>query len=1310
MIVVHGLVTADGRLACWAETTDAPIPHAATTADASAAAPSAPPARNDTPSRHPFAVLPPLPGTVATTDLLLPSTQTRPAASPELSEHLPKTPGARQPQPRRQTTWTVPIVVLPPATDPEALLSAVPDVRLGSSIGYLSDVTMFATSLVDRGRVLPALVTESPSSLPAVPSPEAHTTDTAEAPPARPTSDTLEVQAGAVTTAVGRAASGFTASRAAEALTAGPAARWRPALWGADAATFESLCRAMPGVAAAATQRSREETTTAAVNTTVDALVRARLRYHPLLSEGQVRHDTVVRSWLAALTAPDARLRTAPAPASVEPSAVTWPTPRTAAEPSAAEPSAGAAAAGPSTEPAPDAQFGPRIGPTPENTPGPPSADEFAPRFGPAPEDGFGPRSGSTSVDELGPRIGAPSGDEPMPGAAAAAAAAAEQAPGAAAAGVVSRAIAEGPEVARLREIVERWADSGRPAAVRTCFRLSFVEDPDEPDDADIDPHRPAGIDAQDATEPERLDPATGAGRADTRGNGTDRGQDGQGPRSTDGASGGANRGRDNSDGRWSDGTGGPERAVGGRRTVGGGAERGHGGRDRRQDDGDGGHWLVEFLLQPAEEPGLLVPAEQVWRDKASPLFRWVDYPQDVLLADLGRASRLWPDLDDALRTPRPEVLRLDTAGAHRFLQHATLLHDAGFGVLLPAQWQRRQDLGLTLTVRARQPAAPVLRDTTANRDAIFAYRWGLAIGDEFLSKADLTALARAKVPLVRLRGRWVHLDRDRLAAGLAFLRRGGTGEMTAGEAIRLTRLVPDGDLPLPVVGVDGSGWLADLLAGRAVERLELLDPPASLTATLRPYQRRGLSWLAFLDSLGVGALLADDMGLGKTVQLLALEALARERGPRPPTLIVCPLSVLGNWRREIARFTPGLTVAVHHGSTRPGRGGVGDPAGLADADLVLTTYQVATRDVDTLAAITWDRVVLDEAQHVKNATGVTARAMRRLPARHRVALTGTPVENRLTELWSIADFLNPGLLGEASIFRARYSVPIERWSDADAARRLRRVTRPFLLRRVKTDRAVIADLPEKFERRQWCNLTLEQATLYKAVVNELFIRLREGRAGPQRKGLVLSAMTKLKQVCNHPAHLMGDGTPLPGRSGKLARLEEILTAALEAGDRALVFTQFARFGHLLVPHLAQRLATPVEFLHGGTPKGARDRMVERFQSGDGAGVLLVSLKAGGTGLNLTAANHVVHVDRWWNPAAEAQATDRAFRIGQRRDVQVHTFVCIGTIEERVEHIMASKRGLAGVAVGSGEGWLTGLSTDDLLELMSLSPEAVEDA
>ncbi|GIJ68103.1 DEAD/DEAH box helicase [Virgisporangium ochraceum] len=708
--------------------------------------------------------------------------------------------------------------------------------------------------------------------------------------------------------------------------------------------------------------------------------------------------------------------------------------------------------------------------------------------------------------------------------------------------------------------------------------------------------------------------------------------------------------------------------------------------------------WLLEFLLQPADEPGLLVPAAEVWRDAASPLMRWADYPQEVLLADLGRASRLYPDLTDVLRSsPRPVELRLDTAGAYRFLTHATVLSEAGFGVLLPARWQRRQELGLTLTVHSGQPARPVLRDTTASRDAVVRFRWGLALGGEYLSEADLTELARAKVPLVRLRGRWVHLDPARLRQGLAFLARGGSGEMTAGEAMRLTRLFPETDLPLPVSSVDGEGWLADLLTGRAPGTLELVDPPPSFTGDLRPYQRAGLSWLAFLDTLGLGALLADDMGLGKTVQVLALEALRRHGERRPSTLIVCPLSVLGNWRREIGRFTPSLTVSVHHGATRTPH---------PRTDLVLTTYQVAARDADVLAATEWDRIVLDEAQHVKNATGMTARALRRIPARHRVALTGTPVENRLTELWSIADFLNPGILGEASIFRARYSVPVERFADADAAARLRRATRPFLLRRVKTDKDVIADLPRKLERRQWCTLTTEQASLYQAVVNELLQKMRERNAGARHKGLVLSAITKLKQVCNHPAHLLGDGTPLAGRSGKLDRLEEILGNALADGDRALVFTQYARFGAMLAPYLTGRLGLPVPFLHGGLARGARETLVRGFQALDGPGVMLLSVKAGGTGLNLTAANHVVHLDRWWNPAVESQATDRAYRIGQDRDVQVHTFVCIGTVEERIDTVMSEKRAMAGLAVGSEHGWLAGLSTEDIADMVALSPEA----
>jgi SNF2 family DNA or RNA helicase len=706
---------------------------------------------------------------------------------------------------------------------------------------------------------------------------------------------------------------------------------------------------------------------------------------------------------------------------------------------------------------------------------------------------------------------------------------------------------------------------------------------------------------------------------------------------------------------------------------------------------------LLEFLLQAIDEPTALVPAADVWSDRSAPLRRWTSHPQERLLAGLGRAARLYPDLDVALRSPRPTEIVLDTAGASRFLASAALLEQAGYGVLLPSWWREPQRLGLALDVRSREPVARVLRDRTADLKSIVDYSWRLALGGRALTEDELTDLARVKVPLVRLRGRWVYLDTDRLAAGLAFLRRGG-GTMTAGDALRLVRLLPPEDLPLPVTATTGRGWIADLLTGD-VDRLELFNPPDGLTGVLRPYQTTGLSWLAFLDRLGLGACLADDMGLGKTVQLLAL--LLHSRGG--PALIVCPLSVLGNWQREAARFAPELVVRVLHGAERP------DPAELAaGADVVLTTYATATRDADDLAAVQWDRVVLDEAQHIKNGASAVAKAVRRFPTRCRVALTGTPVENRLAELWSILDFLNPGAVGSANTFRARYSVPIERYADENAAARLRQATRPFLLRRVKSDPAVLADLPDKRHVKHLCSLTVEQATLYRAVLDEMLTRLADTR-DRWRKGIVLSAMTKLRQVCNHPAHLLGDGSSLPGRSGKLERLEEILDRVLAGGERALCFTQFARFGAMLAPHLAARFGVPVRYLHGGTPRGERDALVAGFQADPRPGVFLLSLRAGGTGLNLTAANHVIHVDRWWNPATEAQATDRAFRIGQRRDVEVHTLMCLGTLEERIDQLLVDKGELAERAVGTGEGWLSGLSTADLRALLALSPEAIGD-
>ncbi|TWP52560.1 DEAD/DEAH box helicase [Lentzea tibetensis] len=714
--------------------------------------------------------------------------------------------------------------------------------------------------------------------------------------------------------------------------------------------------------------------------------------------------------------------------------------------------------------------------------------------------------------------------------------------------------------------------------------------------------------------------------------------------------------------------------------------------------------WAVEFLLQSVDDPSVLVGAERVWFADDSVLRRWIPSPQEFLLADLGRASRLCPDLDLALHTSHPAELEVDAEGAYRFLQTAPLLTQAGFGVLLPSWWQQPAKLGLKLTTSSRGTAGTVAKESEIGLKSIVDYKWELALGEDALTEAELVALAAAKVPLVKVRGQWVQVDQKRLAAGLAFLKRGG-GQMTAAQVMLHSGLHPeDESLPLPLTSVTGDGWLGDLLSGKAEQSLEPVEPPEGFGATLRPYQRRGLAWLAFLDKLGLGACLADDMGLGKTVQLLALEALNRAEGKRPPTLLICPMSVVGNWQREAARFTPELSVHVHHGADR--FGGDAFREAVEEHDLVLTTYSLAARDGDVLSEINWDRVVLDEAQNIKNSNTRQSQAVRQLPARHRVALTGTPVENRLAELWSIMDFANPGVLGTINTFRARFAVPVERHNDQGAAARLRKITSPFVLRRVKTDPRVISDLPDKVEMRQLCNLTPEQASLYQAVVNDMLLRIEESE-GIQRKGLVLATMSKLKQVCNHPAHFLSDGSRVAGRSGKLTRLEEILDEVLAEGDKALCFTQFTEFGSMLVPHLSARFDTDVLFLHGGTSKAARDAMVERFQSTGGPSIFLLSLKAGGTGLNLTAANHVIHLDRWWNPAVEDQATDRAFRIGQQQKVQVRKFVCIGTLEERIDRMIEEKRALAQLVIGAGENWLTELSTTQLRELLALSGEAI---
>ncbi|MGQ9677251.1 MAG: DEAD/DEAH box helicase [Chloroflexota bacterium] len=720
------------------------------------------------------------------------------------------------------------------------------------------------------------------------------------------------------------------------------------------------------------------------------------------------------------------------------------------------------------------------------------------------------------------------------------------------------------------------------------------------------------------------------------------------------------------------------------------------------------GVWYVRFLVQAADDPSLLIPADQVWKARAGKsalLQRGNGNAREYLLTALGQASHICPQVETSLRGRAPSGYSLDTAGAYQFLSSAASeLEQAGFGVMLPAWWTRKgTKLRLAARARVKSPAKPSSGFITL--DEVVSFDWEVALGEERLSEQELAELAQLKSPLVRLRGRWVEVRAEDIKAALAFWHK-AKGSITLRDVVQMALgadRVVDG---VAFEGVSADGWIADFLAqleGREV--FEELDAPVGFRGTLRPYQRRGYSWLGFLRRWGLGACLADDMGLGKTIQALALVQRDWEAGMRRPVLLICPTSVMGNWLKEAARFAPELPVLVHHGVSR--WQGTAFKKAAEQQAMVITSYALLHRDFDVLKGVAWAGVILDEAQNIKNAETKQARAARSIEADYRIALSGTPIENNVGELWSIMEFLNPGLLGTQSEFRGKYFIPIQLYRDQEASESLKRLTQPFVLRRVKTDKAVIADLPDKLEMKVFCTLTREQASLYAAVVKEATRTLEEAE-GIQRKGVVLATLSKLKQVCNHPAQFLGDNSAIADRSGKLARLTEMLQEVIEVGDRALVFTQFAEMGEILRRHLQDTFGREVLFLHGGTPKKRRDLMIERFQNDDDAApIFVLSLKAGGLGLNLTRANHVFHFDRWWNPAVEDQATDRAFRIGQGRDVQVHKYLCLGTVEEKIDEMIERKKDLAETIVGTGESWLTELSTAELKELFELRREAM---
>lgn len=713
-----------------------------------------------------------------------------------------------------------------------------------------------------------------------------------------------------------------------------------------------------------------------------------------------------------------------------------------------------------------------------------------------------------------------------------------------------------------------------------------------------------------------------------------------------------------------------------------------------------------------------------------------------VLADEQGHAeARLDPDygdLDVALTTD--QMVSFITNDVAR-------LREQGITVLLPKSWSTYEPQA-RLEITEPGDRAIATTHSVIGLDQLVEYDWKVSLGDVELTQQEMSEIVASKAGLINLRGQWVMANTQSLNKIAAYmselsknsrktLKKNMESAMMAAQLARangdpraddLERKAQDllarynkgleelgqvslaqlRELALKLaqdtpVEFTSTGWQSALLGGTETPAPTRIDIPDTVRAHLREYQRRGVDWLVWMSDNNLGAVLADDMGLGKTLQLLTLIAVDKESHPdRGPTLVVCPTSVVGNWLSEATRFVPSLNVMTHYGAKRLDGEEFLDKA--SKSDLVITSYGVVSRDFKLLGRLTWDRVVLDEAQAIKNSGTRASLSVRSLPSRHRVALTGTPVENRLSEMRSILDFCNPGVLGSASFFRNHFAKAIEREKDEAMTERLRELTAPFILRRLKTDSVIIDDLPEKSEEILTVDMTTEQAALYTALVEDVQARL-ESTEGMQKRGLVLSTITKIKQICNHPAHFLQDGSLVTRRgkhrSGKVKALMELVDACAQNGEKMLIFTQYKAFGDLLQPYLSGRMSRTIPFLHGGVSQAGRDAMVAEFQSPAGPPAMLLSLKAGGTGLNLTAANVVVHMDRWWNPAVENQATDRAFRIGQLKDVRVYKMITRGTMEESIQDILDGKLHLASAIIGEGEGWITELSPEDLAMLMS---------
>ncbi len=728
------------------------------------------------------------------------------------------------------------------------------------------------------------------------------------------------------------------------------------------------------------------------------------------------------------------------------------------------------------------------------------------------------------------------------------------------------------------------------------------------------------------------------------------------------------------------------------------------------------GDWQLQYYLQALDEPEFRVAAATIWQCGTDTLGingRIIARPQETLLKGLGLATRIYSPITTSLEQSQPLSCQLDPIQVYEFIRAiAWQLQNNGLGVILPpglASGDNEQRLGIKITAEVARKKGERL-----SLQSLLKYKLEIAVGERTISQRDFKRLLAQKSPIVEVGGQWLALQPADVKAAQAVLDKSNEEmELSVEDALRLSTGDTKVLAKLPVVQFAPTGVLAGLISNLTDNKtVEPIAEISGFNGQLRPYQAKGVGWLSFLETWGLGACLADDMGLGKTIQLIGfLLNLKQQDNLIKPSLLVCPTSVINNWEREVKKFAPDLKILIHHGDKRSQ--GKTLAKQVKDKQLVVTSYSLVHRDLKSLEAIDWQNVVLDEAQNIKNPSAKQSQAVRTFGADFRVALTGTPVENRLAELWSILDFLNPGFLGTPAFFQKRFATPIEKYGDRDSLNILRSLVQPFILRRLKTDQNIIKDLPEKQEMNVFCGLSAEQAELYEELVNQSLTEI-EDSAGIQQKGLILTLLMRLKQLCNHPELIKpeqkskkkkaeSDWENFAQRSGKLLRLEEMLEETISEGDRSLIFTQFSEWGKMLQPYLEAKLGSEVLFLYGATRRQARQEMIDRFQhEPDGPKILILSLKAGGTGLNLTRANHVFHVDRWWNPAVENQATDRAFRIGQKRNVQVHKFVCTGTLEEKINDIIESKKELAEQTVNAGENWLTKLDTNKLRRLLLL--------